>query len=74
MNIVAQAVAPITPNITLTLTGEEAKKLRRVCYYNKTVAKKFAENEIGGQRKADDLLSFMSSLGNGLKLKGVERF
>lgn len=67
-------VAPVAPPVTIELSGEEAKKLRRMCYYNKTVAKKFRTNPAGGQRKADDLLAFMSGLGSKLKANGVERF
>jgi hypothetical protein len=74
MIIKAGVVAPVAPPVTIELTGEEAKKLRRVCYYNKTVAQKFRGNEAGGPRKADDILAFMSSLGNSLKSKGIERF
>ena len=61
-------------SVTLTLSVEDAKKLRRMCYYNKTVSKKFKGNLYGGSRKADDINAFMVSLGNGLKAKGIERF
>lgn len=74
MQISKGQVAPVAPPVTITLSGEEAKKLRRVCYYNKTVAQKFKSNPNGGSRKADDILAFMTGLGNGLKKQGVERF
>ena len=74
MQISKGTVTPVAPPVTISLTGEEAKKLRRVCYYNKTVAQKFKSNQNGGSRKADDILAFMTSLGNSLKKQGVERF
>lgn len=74
MQVTAQVVQPVAPPVTITLSGEEAKKLRRVCYYNKTVAAKFRSNQAGGPRKADDILAFMSSLGNSLKSKGIDRY
>jgi hypothetical protein len=68
------AVAP-PATISITLSAEEAKKLRRVCYYNKTVSKKFKTNAAAGNpRKADDINAFMVSLGEGLKGKGIERY
>ena len=70
----APAVAP-PATINITLSAEEAKKLRRVCYYNKTVSKKFKTNAVAGNpRKADDINAFMVSLGEGLKGKGIERY
>lgn len=73
------AVDVVTPkpqinSVTIQLSADEAKKLRRVCYYNHTVAEKFRGNPNGGRRKGDDILAFMSSLGNSLKKQGVERF
>ena len=70
----APVVAPVE-TISMTFSKEEAKKLRRVCYYNKTVSKKFKSNVVaGGPRKADDINAFMVSLGEGLKGKGIERY
>lgn len=68
------APAPVKPNITIELTPDEASKLRRACYYNKTVARKYAGNPKGSARKASYLDAFMGSLGNSLKDRGVERF
>ena len=79
MRIAAQhkPVKPVKPevdSVTITLSGDEAKKLRRVCYYNKTVSARFVNNPNGGRRKGEDILAFMTSLGNSLKKQGVERF
>lgn len=74
MNVATVAVAPVKPDVTITLSHEEAKKLRRVMYYNKTVASKFSVNQNGGRRKADDINVFMGSLGNKLKAQGVDRY
>lgn len=72
---VSPVAAPIVkPSITITLSAEEATKLRRVCYYNKTVSRKFRDNANGGYRKAQDIDAFMGSLGNSLKAQGVDRF
>jgi len=72
----APVVAPPAPNVVVTLTAEEAKKLRRVCYFNITVADK--ENDSDRGRACDGrgtlLRSFLNDLGNSLKAKGVERF
>jgi len=75
MHVSAAPVAPAPkPDITITLTPTEASKLRRVCYYNKTVAGKFSGNRNGGWRKSQDIDAFMASLGNSLKGKGVDRY
>lgn len=74
MNISTVAVAPVKPNVIVELTHEEAMKLRRVCYYNKTVSRKFASNPVGGRSKGTAIDQFLSDLGNTLKRKGVERF
>ena len=66
-------VAP-APNVLVTLTAEEAKKLRRVCYFNLTVAEKEAGSDRGTPGRGDILRSFLDDLGNSLKAKGVERF
>ena len=69
--------APVAPPavVNITLTQEEANKLRRVCYYNKTVSSKFKGNKkAGSPRKADDINAFMVSLGEGLKKQGIERY
>lgn len=67
--------APVVkPDITITLTPAEAEQLRRVCYYNRTVAKKFKANPNGGARKSQDIDAFMGNLGNKLKTAGVNRF
>ena len=69
---VTETISP--GSVDLHLSIEDAQKLRRMCYYNKTVSKKFKGNNYGGARKADDLNAFMVSLGNGLKNKGIERY
>ena len=63
-----------SPSINITLSAEEATQLRRVCYYNKTVSKKYRTNPNGGVRKSQDIDAFMSNLGNKLKAANVERF
>lgn len=72
------AVTSSTPSITgvtVSMSVSEATMLRRACYYNKTVAKKFAQNyEAGGSRKGADLDAFLGNLGNSLKAKGIDRF
>lgn len=72
--IPAVAASSRINSIKLTLTPEEASMLRRVCYYNLTVADKFAGNPNGGHRKSYAVKSFMNSLGNSLKAKGIDRF
>lgn len=74
MRISAAPVTPVKPDITITLSASEASKLRRVCYYNKTVAKKYRNNPVGGARKAEDIDAFLGNLGSSLKNMGVERF
>jgi hypothetical protein len=74
MRVVAATSQPAISSVTLTLSHEEAKKLRRVCYYNKSVSRKYRDNPAGGRRKAEDIDAFMGSLGNSLKAQGVERF
>lgn len=65
---------PVVSGVSLSLTASEASMLRRIMYYNKTVASKFKSNPNGGRRKADDILAFATSLGNSLKAQGIERF
>lgn len=60
--------------VNLNLSPSEASILRRVCYYNLTVADKFSHNPNGGYRKADEVKAFMTSLGNALKGQGIDRF
>lgn len=74
MKVSAVSSQPVISEVTLKLTPSEAQKLRRVCYYNKTVARKYRDNPVGGRRKAEDIDAFMGSLGNQLKAQGVERF
>lgn len=61
-------------DVVLTLSPEEAKKLRRTCYYNLTVRDRFVTNPNGGIDKAEQLCNFLSELGNKLAALGVERF
>jgi len=72
----APVVAPPAPNVVVTLTAEEAKKLRRVCYFNITVADKENDSDRGQACDGRGILlrSFLNDLGNNLKAKGVERF
>lgn len=72
--VAERQVRPQIDSVTLTLSADEASKLRRIMYYNKTVARKFRDNPNGGVRKSQDILAFATSLGNNLKAKGVERF
>lgn len=65
---------PVVEEVAITLSAADASKLRRMCYYNQTIARKFAGNPNGGRRKADDLLAFATNLGNSLKRQGVDRF
>lgn len=74
MNVSTATVAPVMPNVVITLTHDEAMKLRRVCYYNKTISQKFAGNPSGGRTKASAIDIFLNDLGNSLKRKNVERF
>lgn len=60
--------------VSLKLSEAEAQMLRRVCYYNLTVADKFAGNPKGGHRKSNDIRAFMGSLGNSLKAQGIDRY
>ena len=58
--------------VNISLSVEEARMLRRVCYYNKTVGAKVTENitsAIGVVIK-----DFMSALGNNLKTQNIDRF
>lgn len=64
----------IVNGVTLNLTHEEAQILRRVMYYNLTVADKFARNPVGGWSKSAKVKSVMASIGESLKAKGIERF
>lgn len=72
------AVTSSTPSITgvtVSMSVSEATMLRRACYYNKTVGKKFANNVVaGGRRKGADLDAFLANLGNSLKAKDIKRF
>ena len=72
----APVVAPPAPNVVVTLTAEEAKKLRRVCYFNITVADKEDDSDRGREcaGRGTQLRFFLNDLGNSLKAKGVERF
>jgi len=63
---------PGPTTVTVFLSVEDAKKLRRVCYYNKTVGAKIAENVASST--AVVVKDFMNSLGNALKNQGIERF
>lgn len=67
-------VVSVKPDVTITMSHAEAMKLRRACYYNITVGKKFADNPVGGSAKGQEMKVFLDSLGNALKDKGVERF
>lgn len=64
----------IVNGVTLTLSHEEARILRRVMYYNLTVADKFALNPKGGWSKSARVKSVMASIGESLKAKGIDRF
>jgi hypothetical protein len=66
--------APVISGVTVTFTAQEAMQLRRVCYYNKTVAHKYAGNPVGGSDKAEAIDSFLNTLGSTLKANGIERF
>jgi len=75
--IVTKSVGPASwvpgpTTINISLAVEEAKKLRRVCYYNKTVGAKVAENV--SSSNGDIVKDFMHSLGNALKYQGIDRF
>ena len=58
--------------ITLTLSENDAKKLRRVCGFNKTVSGKIASNSDEASGAAVD--AFLYQLGSALREKGIERF
>lgn len=58
--------------VNISLSVEEARMLRRVCYYNKTVGAKVAENV--SSSNGDIVKDFMHSLGNALKYQGIDRF
>ena len=64
----------IVNGVTLTLSHEEAQILRRVMYYNLTVADKFARNPKGGWSKSARVKSVMGAIGESLKAKGIDRF
>ena len=64
----------IVNGVTLTLSHEEAQILRRVMYYNLTVADKFARNPKGGWSKSARVKGVMASIGESLKAKGIDRF
>jgi len=64
----------IVNGVTLTLSHEEAQILRRVMYYNLTVADKFARNPKGGWSKSARVKNVMASIGESLKAKGIDRF
>lgn len=74
--VTAPVVAPPLPNIVVTLSAEEAKKLRRVCYFNKTVGAKEADSDRGRAMVGRGLVldNFLNDLGNSLKSRGVERY
>jgi hypothetical protein len=65
--------APMS-SVTIKLSADEAKVLRRVCYYNKTVAAKFRDNPTGGYSKSHAVDGFLNSLGTKLKDSGIDRF
>jgi len=64
----------VKPNVTITLNGVEAAKLRRACNFNKTVAGKFKNSPHGGDRKAEDIDAFLAGLGKSLKGAGVDQY
>ena len=67
-------VAPVITDVTLTLSPEEAKMLRRVCYYNLTVGEKYSDNPVGGEAKGSAVSNFLYGLGTMLKSYGVDRY
>ena len=67
-------VAPVITDVTLTLNAEEAKMLRRTCYYNLTVGERYAGNPVGSSAKGAAVSNFLSGLGNTLKAHGVDRY
>lgn len=69
-----EAVAAVEGSVNIKLSTSEAKKLRRVMYYNKTVSSKFSNNPNGGWRKSQDIDAFMKDLGTQLKSGGITRF
>ena len=68
------AVAAVSGSVVIAMSTAEAEKLRRVCYYNKTVAAKYSNNPVGGHTKSAALDSFLNELGVSLKAEGILRF
>ena len=58
--------------IGIELDEFDASLLRRVCYFNKTLAKRVAERDGEDAGKQIDL--FLSELGDALEEEGIERF
>jgi hypothetical protein len=73
-NVRTVPATTVVDSVTLSLTHDEAMKLRRTCYYNITVGEKYANNSIGGEAKGSAVRDFLNDLGNALKANGIERF
>lgn len=61
-------------DVTITLSHEEAMVLRRACYYNITLGKKYSNSPVGGSKKGTYLRHTMGKIGESLKAAGIERF
>jgi hypothetical protein len=58
--------------IILTLTKEEAEKLRRACYFNLTIRDRVAATS--GETQGVTMYEFLNDLGNALKARGIKRW
>ena len=74
MNVYSDLVeiSEVHDGIVIELTTEDASKLRRVCYFNKTIGERVAERD--GADAGQEIKSFLGDLGDGLADEGVERW
>ena len=64
-----------TEKVTVEMTPEEAEKLRRACYFNRTIQDRISAGN-GGQAVRDgwSMYHFLNDLGNTLKGSGIKRW
>ena len=65
-------VSEVHDGIIVELTSEDASKLRRACYFNKTIGERVAKRD--GQDAGDEMHDFLSELGDSLADEGIERW
>ena len=59
-------------NVTITLSEEEAAKLRRACNFNVTIKDRVSANS--GDRDGWSMYHLLDELGNKLKSQGIKRW